>query len=181
MKRYVALLRGINVGGNNKVSMKELKVLFEELGFTNISTYINSGNVIFESTNQKTTTELTNNIEATLGKSCGFPIRTLVIPAITLSNICAVIPAEWNNDTKMKTDVLFLWDQFDNKKTLKLINTNPDVDHLIYESGAIIWNLDRADYNKSGMNKFIGTEVYKHMTARNINTVRKLWALLQAN
>lgn len=47
--RYIALLRGINVGGNNKVSMGELKQAFESLGFTNVSTYINSGNVIFDS------------------------------------------------------------------------------------------------------------------------------------
>lgn len=46
---YVCLLRGINVGGNNKVSMKELKVLMESHGFFNVETYINSGNIIFES------------------------------------------------------------------------------------------------------------------------------------
>ena len=47
--KYVALLRGINVGGNNKVSMTELKTCLEEAGFENVSTYINSGNVLFES------------------------------------------------------------------------------------------------------------------------------------
>ena len=47
--KFIALLRGINVGGNNKVSMSELKVIFEQAGMQNVSTYINSGNVIFES------------------------------------------------------------------------------------------------------------------------------------
>lgn len=47
MQRYIALLRGINVGGKNKISMKELKAGFEELGFSNVVTYLNSGNVIF--------------------------------------------------------------------------------------------------------------------------------------
>ena len=47
MKRYIALLRGINVGGKNKISMKELKAGFEELGFRDVVTYLNSGNVIF--------------------------------------------------------------------------------------------------------------------------------------
>lgn len=47
MKKYIALLRGINVGGNNKVSMKELKAIFEQNGFDDVATYINSGNMIF--------------------------------------------------------------------------------------------------------------------------------------
>ena len=49
MKKYIALLRGINISGKNKVSMPLLKVAFEELGFLNVSTYINSGNVLFSS------------------------------------------------------------------------------------------------------------------------------------
>jgi len=47
--KYIALLRGINVGGNNKVSMTDLRTCFEDIGFTNVRTYINSGNIFFES------------------------------------------------------------------------------------------------------------------------------------
>ena len=88
------------------------------------------------------------------------------------------IPKGWGNDTKQKTDVLFLFDEFDSKNTLKKIVTKKDVDTLIYIKGVIVWNVDRAHYNKSGMKKFIGTEVYKNMTARNVNTVRKLGGMM---
>jgi uncharacterized protein (DUF1697 family) len=53
--RYIALLRGINVGGNKIVNMKSLKTLFESLGYINVSTYLNSGNVIFDSDEKKET------------------------------------------------------------------------------------------------------------------------------
>ena len=177
--KYVALLRGINVGGNNKVNMRVLKTVFESLGFTNVSTYINSGNVIFE-TNKTEFEKLVNDIELAIATKFGFPVRVIVRDAANIEKVCKAIPPEWTNDTHMKTDVLFLWDHYDSHTTLKLIHTNPDVDNLIYVSGAIIWNLDRAHYNSSSMHKFIGTDVYKHMTARNVNTVRKLASLLQA-
>ena len=57
--------------------------------------------------------------------------------------------------------------------------TNNNVDTLIYIEGALIWNLRREHYSKSGMNTFIGTPIYKNMTARNVNTVRKLAELMK--
>lgn len=113
MTKYVALLRGINVGGNSKVEMSKLKKCFESFGYQNVFTYINSGNIIYDS-----------------------------------------------------------------KKSLDLLTKNSKVDNLKYIDGAIVWNIKRGDYSKSGMNKLIGTPLYKHMTARNINTVRKLDALM---
>jgi uncharacterized protein (DUF1697 family) len=174
MKKYVALLRGINVGGNNKVEMKKLKAVFENIGFQHVSTYINSGNVIFETDK----TDLEKMIETALHKNFNFPIRVVVRDAENIQKVCAALPNNWTNDTEQKTDILFLWDHYDNKKTIELIKTT-DVDTLMYVSGAILWNVARTNYNKSGMHTFIGSEVYKHMTARNVNTVRKLKSLLK--
>lgn len=174
MATYVALLRGINVGGNNRVEMSKLKKVFESLGFENVSTYINSGNVIFQ-TDVKETEAL---IEKALKKAFGFEIRVVVRDAKNIKKLCKDIPQEWQNDTEQRTDVLFLWDAFDTKKSLDLVKTT-DVDTLRYIDGALVWNVRRADVAKSGMKKFIGTVVYKNMTARNINTVRKLNELLK--
>jgi uncharacterized protein (DUF1697 family) len=174
MKTYVALLRGINVGGNNKVDMKKLKAVFASIGFQNVRTYINSGNVIFETTE----TGLESLIEATLHRDFGFPIRVVVRDAKNIQKLCAIIPTDWTNDTQQRTDVLFLWDHYDNKKSVNLINTT-DVDTLLYVPGAIIWNVLRSDIRKSGMQKFIGSDLYKNMTARNVNTVRKLNELMK--
>lgn len=175
MTKYIALLRGINVGGNNKVEMKRLKTVFEQLGFTNVSTYINSGNVVFESSSKPISKDIENAIQAEFG----FAVPTLVRSTENLITLVKAIPDDWTNDTNQKTDVLFLWEEYDSAKTLDLITTNPDVDVLQYIEGCIVWHVDRTVYNKSGMHKFVGTQVYKHMTARNINTVRKLVEITQ--
>lgn len=177
MQTYVALLRGINVGGNSKVEMSKLKSVMEELGYIHVSTYINSGNVIFSHVQQEPAL-LEKNIEIAVEQVFGFPIPVVVRSAHSIASLCAVIPKTWKNDDDMKTDVLFLREGFKSSSTLEKIKSNPDVDTMKYSHGAIVWNLDRKKYNKSGMRKFIGTLVYKNMTARNINTVRKLNELM---
>lgn len=172
------MLRGINVGGNNKISMKDLKVTFESLGFTNVTTYINSGNVI-SAEKTKDVGKLVQKIEGGIKKDFALVIRVLIRDAKNIRELCEKIPLKWTNDTKQRTDVLFLWDTFDAKSTIGLIATNPDVDILKYIPGAIVWNFERKNYTKSRMHKFIGTEVYKHQTARNVNTVRKLAELME--
>lgn len=176
--RYVALLRGINVGGNKKVEMKKLKSVFESLGFKNVSTYINSGNVLFE-TKGGSVGKITDYIEKELGDVFGFKIQILIRSADDVARLVGAIPETWVNDTNQRTDVLFLWDTFNNKESIDLIKKTEGIDNLKYVSGAIVWNLDKKFYAKSGMHKFIGTIVYKNMTARNINTVRKLAELLR--
>jgi uncharacterized protein (DUF1697 family) len=175
--KYIALLRGINVGGNNKVEMKRLKILFETLGFTGVATYINSGNVVFEG-GEKPTIELEKLIENGIETEFGFGVRTIVKTARQMEIICQKIPVDWTNDTEQKTDVLFLWPEVDSLNVIQEIVQNPEVDALIYIEGAVIWHIDRADYRLSKMDKFIGTKIYKNMTARNVNTVRKLHNLL---
>ena len=176
--KYVALLRGINVGGNSKVEMPKLKALFESLGYTEVKTYINSGNVIFSS-DKKTPLSLATTIEKGLEKKFHFAMRVIVRDLPNIKRLCAAIPDAYTNDSEQKTDILFLWEEHDTKKVLPEIKVNPDVDMMTYIKGAIIWHIDRMHYNKSGMHKFIGTEVYKHMTARNVNTVRKLRSLME--
>lgn len=179
MKIYTALLRGINVGGNSKVEMSKLKEIFVGLGFTDVRTYINSGNVIFSS-KQMEINELTELVQKTLKKKFGFEIKVLIINEKTLLAIEKKVPAAWTNDTNQRTDVIFLWNEFDKKATLKEVLINPEVDNLLYTKGAIIWNLKKEHYAKSKMRNFIGTTVYKNMTARNINTVRKLVQLTKS-
>lgn len=177
MQKYVALLRGINVGGNSKVEMSKLKMIIEGLGYTNVSTYINSGNVIFTHS-QAEPAVYEKTIEAVIEKAFGFSVPVVVRTAHNISSLCDVIPKAWKNDDESRTDVLFLREGFKTSNTLKRIKCNPDVDNMKYSHGAIVWNLDRAKLNKSGLRKFIGTTVYKNMTARNVNTVRKLNELM---
>ena len=98
---FTALLRGINVGGNNKVDMKKLKISFESLGFEQIVTYINSGNVIFK-TDRVDIKNITTEIEEKIFADFGFRIKVLVREKADLKVICENVPESWINDTCMK-------------------------------------------------------------------------------
>lgn len=174
---YVALLRGINVGGNNKVEMKKLKATFETLGFTAVVTYINSGNIIF-TTSEKNEKNLIEKIETAIAQDFGLTIKVVVKTFKAIEAICHQIPTEWQNNKTMKTDVMFLWEEYDNPEVLEQLQLKP-CDNVLYCSGAVIWNIQTSDYNQSGMPKLIGTRLYKHMTVRNVNTVRKLYELMK--
>lgn len=175
MKKYVALLRGINVGGNHKVEMQKLKTVFEKLGFADVSTYINSGNVLFGSR----AIPKALDIEKVLQKTFGFSIPVVLRDAASIAKVAKAIPAGWDNNPEVKTDVLFLWDEFNKKSSLGLLAPHPEADELKYVDGAIIWKINRKLHTKSGVRNFIGTPLYKHMTARNVNTVRKLVQLMK--
>lgn len=175
MKTYVALLRGINVGGNKKVEMTKLKQVFEKLGFEQVSTYINSGNVIFSSK----AVPVTADLEKVLKKTFGFAIAVVVRDAASILKVAKVIPKGWENNPEVKTDVLFLWDEYNKKTSLGLVFPHPEADQLKYVDGAIIWSINRKLHTKSGVKKFIGTPLYRNMTARNVNTVRKLASLMK--
>ncbi len=202
--KYVALLRGINVGGNKTVSMAALKTTFESLGCVEVRTYINSGNVIFsvpgtqkaekvgkgEGRGAKAATgkkdallcaatkegegAIAALIEKAIQKDFGFEVRVLVCSDRKLHAIARSIPASWTNDIQQRTDVLFLWQDFDHAKSAALVGARQGIDTVMYVPGALIWHLQKVNHNKSGMRDFIGTEVYKNMTGRNVNTVRKL-------
>lgn len=170
--KYIALLRGINVGGNRKVEMKRLKSLLESMGYSNVSTYLNSGNVIFESTEKQN--KLQKEINVNLEKEFGFEIPTLVKSQTEIKNIIKNIPAEWQNNSEQKTDVAFLFDEIDSEKTIEDLPIKKEFISIHYIKGAIYWNIDRKFYNKSQMNKIASHKLYKLMTIRNINTARNL-------
>jgi uncharacterized protein (DUF1697 family) len=173
--KYAALLRGINVGTTKRIEMKKLKAVFEKTGYSNVSTYINSGNVIFESVKPSKT--LRTEIESILQKELGFLIPTVVRSIKELRRIADAIPANWANDETQRTDVAYLFDEIDSSGTLAALPVKKDFVDARYTKGAIFWNVQRVNYNKSRLNKLIGHELYRHMTVRNVNTARYLAGL----
>lgn len=157
--------------------MEKLGLCFERLGFNHVSTYINSGNVIFD-TPMKSEKAIVDKIEKAIKSTFGFPVRVVVRTKKNITTVAKEIPDSWQNDKTQKSDVLFLWDAYADKDSLKLIDSKEGVDNLQYVEGAILWNVDRKKYGKSGMSTFVGTELYKNMTVRNVNTVRKLVSLM---
>ncbi|HWT40298.1 MAG TPA: DUF1697 domain-containing protein [Dongiaceae bacterium] len=174
--KYVGLLRGINVGGNRKVPMPELRALFESLGFTNVSTYVNSGNVIFES---ETVPEAAF-IETQLEEKFGFPIDILILSSEIIQAIAEAIPDTWqNNTTTEKSDVVFLFDDVNEAAFIERIGYRPEFETLQYVNYALLSHLDRKYQTKSCLLRLVGTPLYKQVTIRNVNTARKLAELAQ--
>ncbi|EPF26758.1 hypothetical protein HMPREF1221_00944 [Treponema socranskii subsp. paredis ATCC 35535] len=169
---YIALIRGINVGNSVKINMKELKTLFEQCGFSNVSTYINSGNVIFKSHDKKSC--ITENIEKALHITTGSEVKVLVKTKSEMVKIANSIPGDWQNNDDEKTDVAYLFESIDTENIINELPIKKEYIQLLYVRGALIWNVRREDYNKSHLNKIISHKVYKDMTIRNVNTARYL-------
>ncbi len=173
--KYVALLRGINVGKNNRIDMKSLKSMFDMAGYVNVSTYINSGNVIFESTKPAAT--IRHEIESALRSEFGLNVPTLVKTIKELQHIAGDIPAEWCNDETHRTDVAYLFKEVDSVKIIDRLPVRKEYIDIRYTKGALYWNVLRENYNKSNLNRLISHELYQYMTIRNINTARYLAGL----
>lgn len=174
---YVALLRGINVGGKNAVSMATLKTSLEAKGFKNVSTYINSGNVFFESP-VVDQTKLARSIEKILEQQFKLYIPVVVRSHSQIMALNKAVPDSWTNDTINKTDVLFLWDAVDTPQVTSRLKVRPEIEECRYIKGALVWRVDRSAITRSGLLKIMGTDFYKQVTLRNINTVRKLAHLM---
>ncbi|GGO86823.1 hypothetical protein GCM10011584_09970 [Nocardioides phosphati] len=174
--RYVALLRGINVGGNNKIVMKELAEAFREAGYADVSTYINSGNVLFSAPKRPTEEEL----EKVITDAFGLTISVLVRSHDEIAKVVAKAPKELD-DPDVRPDVYFLRPGLSPADALeRMPDPNPDVDRLWKGPGVLYTTRVAELASKSRLTKVVGTKLYKEMSVRNWNTTRKLLALLEA-
>lgn len=178
MKKYAALLRGINVGGHTRVEMRKLKHIFEQAGCHQVATYINSGNVVFADVRKPTV--LRGILEDAIREAFEVHVPVVLRSREQIAELCAAIPESWANDTAHKTDVMFLWDEIDSEDILKMIKIDPAHERVKYVAGALVWNIDRENVTRGDGIKLIKTDLYRHMTVRNINTVRKLHELLHS-
>ena len=175
---YVALLRGINVGGRNKVDMKALKRTFERVGMNDVETYLNTGNVIFAH-DTDSAPALTNTLEQAIEEDFALQLKVLVRSLDDMKRVVEALPASWKNDQEMKSDVLLLWEEIDHESVMDKLVIRPEIDTVHYVPGAVLWSIDRTDATKTGLVKLAGTNLYKQMTVRNVNTTRKIYEMMQ--
>jgi uncharacterized protein (DUF1697 family) len=173
--KFIALLRGINAGNARRIDMHSLKLLFEKTGYKNVETYLNSGNVIFETAKQPAAVR--RDIEAGIKQQFGFAVPTLIKSRQELRAIAGAIPAEWQNNSTWKSEVAYLFAEIDSEKILDELPVNPEFLDIRYTPGAVFWKVARQDYNQSRLNKIIGHKYYQLMTVRNVNTARNLAGL----
>jgi len=171
MISYIALLRGINVGGHKKILMADLKLLFEKLNFKNVRTYIQSGNVIFQS-NEEKIQDIENTIKGQILIQYGFEVSVLVKTHSEIEYILNNCP--FIEDVKVKSYFIIL-DSIPDKKlvesTLELKSPNEEF-HII-NSCVYIYYSGGYGKAKCGTN-FFEKKLKVSATARNYNTIRKL-------
>lgn len=175
--RYVALLRGINVGGRNLVAMKDLRAALEEHGLDNVSTYIQSGNVLFETDADHD--DLETDIEATLEKAFGVPLLVVVRSHRQVRSVVEKAPAGFGAEPDMyHSDTLFLKAPLTAKQVMDIVVLRDGVDQAWPGTGVVYFARLSAERTRSTMSKIIGKPEYKQLTIRSWATTTKLLALL---
>jgi uncharacterized protein (DUF1697 family) len=179
--RYVILLRGINVGGKNKLSMAALKEALEDLGCENVSTYINSGNVIADS--KKSASAIAGEIEKILPRKFKLDselIRVLALPKATYRKMVDGRPKGFGDQPgKYHSDAIFLMSG-KVADAVKVFDPREGVDELWPGQGLIYHQRLSAQRTKSKLNRIMTTPFYKEMTIRNWATTTRLLEMLEA-
>jgi len=180
MKKFIALLRGINVSGQKQIKMPDLKSLFEEVGFQKVETYIQSGNVIFSS-REKSFEKLEHKIFSAIKKKFGFDVTVIVITPEEIESVLKNNPF-----IKKKKDVEKLYVTFlakspsdENIKKLNATNYSPE-EYYIHERYVYLFVPN--GYGKAKLNNnFFENKLKVFGTTRNWKTVNKLFELSTCN
>ena len=175
---YVAFLRGINVGGNNVVSMKSLKASFERLRFRDVSTYINSGNVLFR-TADRDVRAVERRIDRMLAREYELNGRTVVRSSSEMARLVEAIEATWKIDARWRYNVIFLRHEIDSDRVLAELKPRPDIERVVYCPGTLLWSARIDALTRTDMLKLAARGIYRQMTVRNVNTTTKVFQLLR--
>lgn len=178
--QYLALLRGINVGGSNIIKMADLKMCFENMGFTYVTTYIQSGNVLFKSA-EKDKTKLINKIEKVLSKRFSYKSRIVAVTHRELKKIIEGAQRGFGKDVdKYRYDVIFLKEPLTPKQAIKNVSTKEGVDNAYLGEYVLYFSRLISKAPQSHLTKIIKLPIYQNMTIRNWNTTTRLLALMEA-
>ena len=177
--QYLALLRGINVGGNNIIKMADLKACFENMGFTEVVTYIQSGNVLFKSA-EKDKLKLTTKIEQMLSKRFSYKSRIVDVTHKELRKIVDEAPQGFGDDLDTyRCDVIFLKEPLTAKEAMKNVRVKEGVDNAYTGRNVLYFSRLVSKASQSYLTKIIALPMYQNMTIRNWNTTAKLLALME--
>ena len=179
--KYLALLRGINVGGNNLINMADLRQCLEESGFKKVSTYIQSGNVLFESP-ARDPARVTGKIERALSARFGYTALIVLVSEDQLEAVMDGAPDQFGTDPgTYRYDVIFLRPPFQASKVLPTMKLKEGVDEAFANEHAIYCRRPISKASQSSLPKLIAHPAYKSMTIRNWNTTSKLHELMKLN
>lgn len=175
----LALLRGINVGGKNIIKMAELRACFEDMGFADVATYIQSGNVLFTDVGRNRK-NLVSEIERGLSKRFNYESSVVVVSQDELEKVAKHAPRGFGeNSAKYRYDVLFLKGPLTAREALKSVRTREGVDKVHAGKGVLYFSRLISRASQSYLSKITQLPVYQQITVRNWNTTTKLLDLMQ--
>ena len=174
--KYIALLRGINISGKNKISMSELKLELEKNKYQNVSTYLNSGNVIFECdmSNEKI---IMQDIHEIIKTKFNLEIPIYIINELKLENILNNAPKWWGTDDKEIYDnLIFIIPPAKYEEVYNAIGEpKENIEKIKEYNNSIFWSYDLKNYRKSNWwVKTASTYIKDKITIRTANTMRKI-------
>jgi len=173
MTRYIAFLRAINVGGRT-VKMDALRAIFESPGFSNVETFIASGNVIFE-TSSKDHKALEEKIEKKLKEALGYEVVTFIRTDAELAAIAKYKPFKKTElDAAIALNVAFLSEPLDTAAKKKLMTLKTDIDDFHVHEREIYWLCRKKQSESTFSNVLFEKMVGRRATFRGINTIRKM-------
>ena len=175
---FVALLRGVNVGGNNMISMKALKESFTGMGFVGVTSYINSGNIIFK-TKEADARKLEKKVEQMLVKEYELDSRVVIRSLAEMEQLVESLPLNWNSDSTWRYNVIFLRHTIDSEEILTDVPIKENIEEVFYRPGTLLWSAQVDELNRTNMLKLASRKLYQDMTIRNTNTTRKLCELMK--
>ena len=177
---YVALLRGINVGGNNKVVMSELREQIAAAGFGHVRTYINSGNLLFEAEDQASREDVAQTVEDILARHYDFPIRLALLTAQDYLAQLDELPDWWHGEVARR-DALFYTRGLDRDHVRERIEAMELGDEAVhFGERAVFWGkFDEKSFLKTAYHKrLLREDFYRQVTIRSGSTVEKIAAML---
>ena len=177
---YVALLRGINVGGTNKVVMSELREHVAGVGYTNVRTYINSGNLLFEAEDQASREDVAQTVEDILARHYDFPIRLALLTAQDYLAQLDELPDWWHGEVARR-DALFFTRGLDRAHVRERIEAMELGDEAVhFGEHAVFWGkFDEKSFLKTAYHKrLLREDFYRQVTIRSGSTVEKIAAML---
>jgi uncharacterized protein (DUF1697 family) len=179
--QYLALLRGINVGGENLIRMAALKACFETCRVANVATHIQSGNVLFYSS-ESDAAALIRQLERTLSTTFRpYQARLVICSHAQLRKIVEKAPSGFGSrPAEYRYDVIFLRPSATVAEAMKQVSTKPGVDAAFPGPGVLYFSRLITKATQSRMGRIVGQPIYQDLTIRNWNTTSKLLALMDA-
>lgn len=179
--QYLALLRGINVGGNNIIKMTDLKSCFEKMGYADVSTYIQSGNVLFKS-DEMDKVRLTYKIEQMLSARFNYSSCIVVVTHEQLRKTVKEAPDKFGKEPdKYRYDVLFVKEPLAPGEIMKNLRIRDEVDRSFAGESVLYFSRLISRASQSYLTKIITLPEYKSITIRNWNTTSRLLSLMENN